>query len=87
MGPIAQLAPVCAELFSSHPITRLTIDAASSDAIGALASSGAFARVLHLKINGPIGDAGAEALARALRSRTTPLLALNVGANAISASV
>ena len=81
-----ELAPISTELFATQPITRLTIDGASTDAIALLAKADAFARVLHLRLGGPIGDAGAEALANALRGRKTPLLSLNVGGNGISAS-
>jgi uncharacterized protein (TIGR02996 family) len=82
----AKLTPVCAELFATQPISRLTLSEASEDSLGELAKAGAFARVLRLTIRGSIGDGGARLLAAALAVRKTPLLSLNVGSNAITAS-
>ncbi len=80
------LVAVCAELFATQPITRLTLDDASADTLAPLAEDGAFQRVLRLTIHGSLEDDGARVLATALAKRKTPLASLNVGANGITAS-
>lgn len=80
------LVPVCADLFATQPVTRLTLEGVSPDAVRPLADGGAFERVLRLTIRGSLGDAGAEALATALSKRKNPLVSLNVGGNGIGAT-
>lgn len=71
-------------LFAAEPITRLTVKGANRGSLEGLAVAGAFARVLHLTVRGPIGDDGAAALAAALAKRTFPLLSLNLGGNGLT---
>lgn len=75
-----------APLFASEPVTRITVQSASSDGLAALAAAGILARASVIAIRGVLGDAGAEALAKALAGRAAPLRALNLGSTGIEAA-
>jgi uncharacterized protein (TIGR02996 family) len=72
-------------LFASEPITRLTIQSATSESIEKLAEGGAFGRVLRLTIRGTLRAEAARHLARAFAARTTPLVSLNLGSTSLAA--
>lgn len=84
-GSASDLAKTSAVLFSTEPITRLTITDPSAGEMATLAENGSFARVLRLTVRGSLGDEGARTLADALAERRAPLTSLNVGGAGIGA--
>jgi uncharacterized protein (TIGR02996 family) len=82
----AELEKTVAKLFSTEPITRLTVTGVTAKTLAALADGGAFARVRRLTLRGVLGEEGTHALSAALSKRATPLVSLNVGGTSIEAS-